>query len=323
MVNASLPYFEMNDYVVNRLKLRPLVIFDTVLKTRSVVQAADLLGLSQPAVTKAIKELESQLNVLLFERTSYGMQPTQAGILLGKRVKILLAEMRYLADDLNSFQQAGRGHAVIGTLLSGSAHLLPEAIIKFKKDAPNVLLTIIDGTTQVLYPALQQGEIDIVIGRLPTKMSGFYQISHLNHITLYQEQLALIIGSHHPLLKQKGYVLSDLMDYPWILPLRSTLMRALIIEYFNDNGLAEPKDLIESVSILTNINILLNSDAICCVSNVVAQQLTQYGLVKILPLEKIGEPISVGYSYRRKGTLTPACQKFLECLHENLKDHFI
>ncbi len=311
-------YFEMNDYVVNRLKLRPLVIFDMVLRTHSVIQAADLLNLSQPAVTKAIKELESQLNLLLFDRTSRGMQPTQAGLLLGSRVKILLAEMRYLADDINSFQQAGRGHVVVGTLLSGSAHLLPEAIIQLKNQSPNIVVTVIEGTTQALYSSLQQGELDLVIGRLPSKMSGFYQVSNFQHVTLYKEQLSLVVNPQHELLALGLLELPGLIDYPWILPLRTTLMRSLIMGYFNDYGLAEPENLIESVSILTNVNILLNSNAICCVSSLVAKQLEQYGLVTILPLGDIGEPIDVGYSYRKKGNLTPACQKFIHCLHQNM-----
>lgn len=317
MSQTTPPHFEMNDYVVNRLKLRPLVIFDTVLKTRSIIQAADLLGLSQPAVTKAIKELESQLNLILFERTSHGMQPTQAGNLLGNRIKILLTEMRYLADDINSFQKAGKGHVVVGTLLSGSAYLLPEAIIQLKKQAPNIVVTVIDGTTQALYAALQQGELDLVIGRLPSKMSGYYQANYFEHVTLYKEQLSLVVNPNHELLRFGYLTLPDLVDYPWILPLRTTLMRAQIMGYFNDYGLAEPTNLIESVSILTNINLLLNSEAICCVSSVVANKLEQYGLVKLLNIGKIGEPIDVGYSYRKKGSLTPACQKLMTCLHAN------
>lgn len=321
MKRAAPVHFEMSDYAVNRLKLRPLVIFDVVLKTHSIIQAADLLNLSQPAVTKAIKELESQLNVLLFDRTSQGMQPTQAGLLLGSRVKMLLAELRYLVDDINSFQQAGVGHVVVGTLLSGSAHLLPETVVRLKKQAPNIMLTVIDGTTQALYSALQQGELDLVIGRLPSKMSGFYQVNHFQHVTLYQEQLALVVNPQHALLSLGALNLPDLMNYPWILPLRTTLMRSLITGYLNDHGLAEPENLIESVSILTNVNILLNSNAIGCVSSVVAKQLEQYGLVILLPLGDIGEPVDVGYSYRKKGNITPACQKFLDCLHQNMTNY--
>ena len=68
--------YSMNDYALNRLKLRPLVIFERVLQSHSIVHAAEQLHLSQPAVTKAIKELESQLQVQLFNRSKNGMQPT-------------------------------------------------------------------------------------------------------------------------------------------------------------------------------------------------------------------------------------------------------
>lgn len=307
--------FKMEDYVINRLKLRPLVIFDTVLQTRSVVQAAMLLNISQPAVTKAIKELENQLDTELFKRTNKGMHPTKLGEILGERIKILLAEMRYLADDINNFQQAELGHVVVGTLLSGSAHLVPEAINALKQQAPSVRITVKNGTSEVLYPALQRGEIDLVVGRLPEKSSRFYRAGDFEHITLYQEQLCWVVGAHHPLLDRSLIALEDLLSYPLILPLKSTAMRAMIISYFNEHGLAEPTNLIESVSILTNINILTNSLAICCMSDVVAQQLEQFGLVKQLAAEQMGDSVAVGYSYRKAHYLSPAVKRFLNHIH--------
>ena len=308
--------YSMNDYALNRLKLRPLVIFERVLQSHSIIHAAEQLHLSQPAVTKAIKELESQLQVQLFNRSKNGMQPTEVALVLGQRVKSLFSELRYLTDEINSFHHGNLGHIVVGTLLSASAELLPKAIIKLKQQHPQILITIKVGTVEELFPALLKGELDLVVGRLPNMDSKFYQIQKLEHHSLYTEKLSLVVAHQHELLQRESLCLADLMDYPWILPLGSATMRANILQYFNENGVGEPQNLVESVSILTNMNVIAQSNFIGCMSSVVAEQMVSLNLLAKLPFPEIGDDIDVGYSKRKNEELTPACLKFITCLQK-------
>ncbi|XDZ52480.1 LysR family transcriptional regulator [Neisseriaceae bacterium CLB008] len=314
MTNTPQHKFSMHDYALNRLKLRPLVIFERVLASHSIVHAADQLHLSQPAVTKAVKELESQLGVQLFHRSKNGMQPTEVALVLGKRVKSLFSELRTLTDEINSFHHGNLGHIVIGTLLSASAELLPKAIIQFKQQHPNILITIKVGTVEELFPSLLKGELDLVVGRLPSMDSKFYQVNKLTHQALYDEKLSLVVAHNHELLNHDHLALKDLMDYPWILPLGSASMRANILTYFNEQGVGEPSNLVESVSILTNMNVIAQSNFIGCMSSVVATQLVDLNLLAKLPFPDIGEPTAVGFSQRRDAELNPACLKFIDCL---------
>ena len=93
-------------------------------------------------------------------------------------------------------------------------------------------------------------------------------------------------------------------------------MRANILQYFNENGVGEPQNLVESVSILTNMNVIAQSNFIGCMSSVVAEQMVSLNLLAKLPFPEIGDDIDVGYSKRKNEELTPACLKFITCLQE-------
>lgn len=312
----STKLFTVNDIAFNRIKLRPLVIFEHVLRTRSIVHAASQLHLSQPAVTKAIHELESMLDTTLFERSKKGVEPTAAGLLLGQRVGRVLTELRYLTDEINSFNVGSTGHVVVGTLLSGSVALLPRAVIQLKMQEPKILLSIRVGTVDELFPALIKGEIDIVVGRIPSSQSPHYQPVSLEHLALYREKLCLVVSPDHELLSERELTLTDLVGYPWILPLPSAAMRSTVIDYFNRNNIQEPRNLVESVSVLTNLNIIANSNFIGCMATTVADKFVQMGQLKRLPFEEIGDYVDVGISLRRNDQLTPSCQKLIQCLKE-------
>lgn len=90
--------------LIRRLKLNQLMIFGRVLETGSVIGAAHELRLSQPAVTKVIQELEACVDGKLFERSNRGVAPTELGVLLGRRVKLLMAEIRGMTDELNELR---------------------------------------------------------------------------------------------------------------------------------------------------------------------------------------------------------------------------
>ena len=256
--------FNVKDIALNRVKLRPFVIFNQVLQSGSIVHAANQLHLTQPAVTKAVQELEDQLQVKLFIRTKKGVEPTPEGRFLADRVNHLLTQLRYLVDDINSFRGGYTGHIVVGTLLSGSVRLLPEAVIELKKYYPGIVVTVKVGTIEELFPALIKGDLDMVVGRIPNKQSKIASQYDLVHTALFRERLNLVVSKDHPLLASKQVEVEDLLNYPWLLPLPGSEMRQAIADFFSDKGLPFPNNIIESMSILTNIIILMQSEAMIC-----------------------------------------------------------
>ncbi len=304
------------DTMMRRLKLKPLLIFERVLESSSIARAARELNLTQPAVTKAIQELEADLDVPLFERTNRGVVPTCYGSLLGARVKTVIAELRYLTDELNAFRSGDTGHVIVGTLISASARLLPQTITKLKQQRPGVLITVREGPTDQLFPALASGELDMVVGRLPERDLPLARMFSFEHTTLYHEAMCAVAGCQHPLAQRADIHLPDLLEWPWILPLPESPARLTAEHLFLDAGLSMPANIVESLSLLTNIGLMQDSPSLSLMPRAVAQHFARLGLLAILDLGDLGKFGDIGYSVRADRAPTPAAHLFIECLKQ-------
>lgn len=307
-------HFSINDMVLNRLKLRPLLVFDRVMRCLSIARAARELNLTQPAVTKAIRELEQQLDTVLFDRNNRGVTPTECGLLLGERVKSVIAELRYLTDELNTFKGGVTGHVVVGTQISASASVLPRAIMLLKERTPRLLMTIREGPQDYLFSALATGELDLVVGRLPDPDAPLIRKMPLRHQPLYQNSLCVVAGSQHPLADERALSHAHLQDWPWIVPPPDSPARLVADRFFRDAGLPFPENLVESLSLLTNVNLLTDSHYLGLMPALAARRFVEVGLLVILPLGAIGPATAVGYSTRKDKPLSAGTRKLIDCL---------
>ncbi len=302
--------------LIRKLKLNQLMIFERVLETRSVVRAANEMRLTQPAVTKVIHELESCFDGALFARSNRGVVPTELGLLLGRRVKSLMAELRYMTDELNDFRLGTSGHVIVGTLISASARLLPTAIAMLKARTPNVLVTVREGTTAHLFPALATGDLDIVVGRLPERELPIASAFPLTHEALFDESMCVVVGESYgpapagePCCRnwsaRRGFCHST------VSPARLSAGHL-----FRAAGLPLPTDIVESLSLLGDIGLLLDTPRIALMPRVAAQQFEDAGLLRILDLPESGAFGTVGFSVRSHKEQSAACQAFVACLRE-------
>jgi DNA-binding transcriptional LysR family regulator len=306
--------------MLRHLKFKPLLIFDRVLQRNSILHAARELHLTQSAVTKAVRELEDQLGVQLFERSNRGVTPTDYGQMLGARVKSVIAEVRYLADELNAFRGAESGHVIVGTLIAGSARLLPLAIGRLKTYSPQVLVTVREGSTDRLYPSLATGELDLMVGRLPEHEHPITQTYPIAHEVLFTESFSLVVRAGHPLTLKPALSLVDTMDWPWVLPVPESPSRWAADQLFHIAGLSLPSNRVESLSLMTNVNLLIESDACVLMPRSAAELFIRAGILHALPMKDVGRFGDVGVSVRANKLPTPAAQLFIKCLREVAKE---
>ncbi len=303
-------------YLQRRLKIRQLVFFEAVCDAGSMLKAAEMLNITQPTLSKTIQELELLFGATLFERTNRGIQLTIYGVYLRGHTKRLLSHLRLMSDDLNALKLADTGHVVIGTLISASAKLLPKAVALLKQNAPGILITIKEGTNDVLMPALANGELDIVLGRIPTPQN----YPGVNHTVLYNESICAVVGVNHPLVSAESLRLKDLISFPWILPVLQSPVRASVEQLFRSQGLTTPSNIVESLSILSNISMLMETQMIAMMPKAAAEHYERAGLLKVLPLSNSGEFGQVGYSLSDSFELTPAAIKFKGCLKQVVEE---
>ncbi|TDK51372.1 LysR substrate-binding domain-containing protein [Antarcticimicrobium luteum] len=301
--------------VLTRLKLKQLRLLVAVGKHRSIQNAARELNVSQPAATKMIKDLELDFEVQLFERTNRGVVPTPHGEALIRHGKLIFAQVSNAAQELDDLKEGNEGRVVVGTLLAASSHLLPLAIERLIEARPKVAVKIVEGTNEALMPALRSGEIDVVVGRLPTHRHR----SEIDQIALFDERILAVAGPDHPLAGRQEVGFDDLKPFGWILPPFETSLRRQIDQFFINQGQYAPSVSIESVSYLANRTFLQLRDFIGLMpSHVVAQDIASGLLAKINWKVPFGAG-PVGISLRKAERLSPAGTALIAQLQEIAK----
>ncbi|WP_406316071.1 LysR substrate-binding domain-containing protein [Streptosporangium sp. NBC_01639] len=239
-----------------RLKLRHLVLVTSIAEQGSVLRAAEHLHLAQPAVTRGLRELEDILGVELFVRGPRGVTPTLFGEAFIEHARAVQAELRRAGERIAGLVDGAAGIVTIGTLLAATNVLLPRSIAALKADRPGITVVVREGTFDSLVPQLVGGDIDLILGRL----NPIDDRSGLRQVPLYNEPVLLVARSGHP--AGRARVLSDLLDYPWILPLEQTSLRQELEQVFHHEGLSLPRDRTECTSILTIRALLVETDMI-------------------------------------------------------------
>ncbi len=294
---------------IRDLKFKQLLVFERAVVLGSMHKAAEDLHMSQPHVFKIISQLEDLLDVPLFERSSKGVLPTVFAERLLERVKPMLGDARAMGEELAQLRNAERGQVNVGTLISASARLLPQSIALMKRLHPMVDISVVEATNNLLFPMLEVGELDLIVGRLPEQRSD----SVVYH-SLYEEGLVIVTRIGHPLVGRKDFPLIDLMDFSWIVPIRTSPVRARVDDFFIRHQLPLPKNRIESLSLLTNLGVLSYSDAIAMLPRAVAQPLIEAGSLHALPIHEELAFGTIGYSLRSVRSATPTTRAFIKAL---------
>ena len=298
------------DRALTRLKLRQLRLLVAVGQHGSIQNAARDLGISQPAATKMIQDLELDFEVKLFERTNRGVVPTVFGAALIRHGKLIFAQVSNAAQELDDLSEGNSGRVVVGTLLAASPGLLPIAVERLLRDRPKVAVKIVEGTNEVLMPALLSGEIDMVVGRLPSHRHR----SKIVQEKFFDERVVAVGGMQHPLANVANISFEQLMSFGWILPPIETTLRRQTDQFFVRQGQYVPGVAIESVSYLANRSLLRSHDFIGLMPAHVATLDVENGLLTELDWAVPFGAGPVGVSHRGEQSLSPAGSTFLEAL---------
>lgn len=291
--------------------LRLLVALDDI---RHLGKVAASINVSQPAVSKALGELERGLNLKLFERTARGVIPTAYGQCLIRHARVMLSDLAQARDELQGLASGSSGTIRVGVLTTAALELLPRALAAFKARQPGVFVLVREGTVETLLPELWPGNLDLIVGRLP---EGGAQ--GLGEKTLMEEGVSVVTGRHHPLTRRKRLRWSDLTLYPWVWPPVNTLLREPLERVFEDHALALPANRVETLSVHVIRAYLHYTNAIAALAADVSRYYESLGLLAILPLElpKLVRP--VGIIWNRERPIAPGTQALMQCLEDTAR----
>src|SRR4029077_5635527 len=219
-------------WITRKFRLRHLELIAEIYDCRSILKASRRLNLSQPTVTKALQDVESTLGVPLFKRSNRGLEPTPYGEIFARHAKIVLAQLRHAAEELENLRAGYSGRVTVGTLLAASASILPHAIALLKKQRPGVAISVVGRTYDILMPSLLVGDLDMVLGRLPAEGRS----RALVYEEFYAEPICIVTRRGHPLARKRRLSLRDLANEAWLLPLPETALRRPVGRGLGDAG---------------------------------------------------------------------------------------
>jgi LysR family pca operon transcriptional activator len=261
-----------------RVKFRHLQCFLEIARQQSVVKAAAALSVTQPAVSKTLRELEELLGVALFERRGRGVALTRFGEVFLRYAGASVTALRQGVDSIAQARTKGGAAIKVGALPTVSTRVVPRAVQLFKQEHTGTLVRVVTGENSVLLSQLRTGDLDLVVGRLadPDLMTG------LSFEHLYSERVSFIVRPGHPLLKSKPFNLAKLAGYTVLMPTEGSIIRPLVDRFLIANGVASLPDQIETVSMAFGRRYTRTTDAVWLISRgVVAEDLEEGALVEL------------------------------------------
>ncbi len=299
----------------DRIRLRNLRFLLSLAQTRNLSHSAAALHTTQPGLSKWLKDLESDVGLTLFERHARGLTPTVHGQALIAHARRIEAQLDRAAADMNILREGGAGHVALGASGVAATEAGPLAVLEMAARMPSLRIDLVEGTMDLLLNQLSQGDLDIVIGRTLEDDPG---LASFEAERLYTEPVDLAVRRDHPLVGRAAIGWDDVRQYRWVVwpkgsPIRKGLETALA-----EAGLSLPPNYIESNSVIANIALLRNSDAIGVASHRSASALVDMNLLSILPLrlQCFG---SVSMYWRRNEYHPRSVELALDCIRHVLR----
>ncbi|WP_158882408.1 LysR family transcriptional regulator [Rhodanobacter sp. L36] len=238
---------------VSMAQLRALIAVES---TSSYAMAAERTGLSQPAVHRAVRDLQDFLGVALLVRVGRAVRPTDVANRFVRFARLMLSELRAGMDETGALGAGDGGRIILGTLPMARAIYLPELLTRFTAMHPAASVEVVEAPYAELLSTLRHGDIDLLIGaqRDPSPANDVVQEG------LFDDEPVIVGRAAHPLREKKRLSHKDLLNFPWVIPSHGVPMRANWELMFRSRGVEPPKLRIECGSVLIMRGLMLKGD---------------------------------------------------------------
>ncbi len=293
----------MNKAKLFQSSLNSLLVFHEVAKRKSFSKAAEGLFISQPAVTKHVKELERKVGLGLIQRRKGGFALAEAGKIIFKythKISSHLMEMENLLDNIKKDYQ---GILKIGTTESYSKGLMPKLLSGFQTSFPFMKIALDVGNSEEIEKSLRgyKNDLGLIAG---TKMSPRFE-----SIPFLREELVLIVSPNHSLAKKQVVSLKELGRYPLIIRAKGSTTREIILQAFKEAGI-HPSLLIEAGSSEFIKQWVSEGKGVSIIIKRAVEDEEKRGIIKTIALfEKLY--LKVAFIYLKEAKSNPAIKTFV------------
>jgi len=293
--------------IKRRLKLRDLDILMAVIESGSMGKAADRLAISQPAVSKAIVELEDALGVRLVDRSRRGVVPTAYGEALARRGIAVFNDLRQGVQDIDFLSDPTKGEIRIGTTEPVGIALTSPVIDRLSRKYPSMFFHVVAGDTSTLYSDVIARNVELAICR----MIGPFP-DELSAEVILHDALAVMTSEKNPLTRRRKLTLEDLADEPWALFPPDSFFGSLVANMFRANGHEPPHLTMTSLSFNMQMELIATGRFLTVLPGFLLQLPGRSPRLKALPVPFRNTGMPVGIITLKNRTLTPLAQLFID-----------
>lgn len=297
--------------IVSRLRFRQVALLTALDEQGSLHKAAEVMHMTQPAATKALHEMEDALGVTLFDRSPRGIEATELGRCVIRYARLIQSDVANLREELQNMISGRGGRLSIGTIM-GAAPFVTRALSRLREIQPEVSIEISEDTSARQLLLLDQGRIDLMIGR----SSVSSQPNLYNYEMLRGEPMCIVCGIDHPLATAQKVRLQELAGASWILYSSNMPMRIWIEHEFKLEGLKVPGNVIETASPFVTITLLAQSNMVAVMPLDIAHFFAARQMLGILPVNLKTRIEHYGIVTRKNTTLSSLAKMFIQILRQ-------
>lgn len=264
----------------SRLRLRHLQILVSLAQTQNISHSAEQLHMTQPALSKWLKDLEADIGLSLFERHARGLRPTAHGQVLREFALGIGNQLDRARDEMAALRSGGSGRVVVGASGAAIGGVVPQAVSALLRAMPNANVQVREAPMDRLFQQLAQGEVDVAVGRAALK----YHHPEIHAEVLYEERLHFAVRPEHPLARRRSLSWSQLQSQRWVVWTSDIPARELLESSLAAVGQGIPASSVQSNSLLATIAMVAESDMVAAVSERAIALPARWKMLKRLPL---------------------------------------
>jgi DNA-binding transcriptional LysR family regulator len=298
--------------VGRRLKLRDLNILLAVADAGSMAKAAKRLAISQPAVSRAVADMEHTLGAPLFDRSPQGIEPTQYGRALIHRGLAVFEELKQGVQDIEFLSDPATGELRVGASAAMIEGIITTVIDRLSRRYPRVRFHLVIITNPGMYDDLRMRRVELACGRL----YGPSVEPDMDLTLLAEEPLAVVAGVNNPLVRRRKVTLAELVDELWTWPTEGSYFESLVQDAFRASGIAPPRATVYSDPFHARIRLAATGRFLAVVPASGLNFSALGSLIKRVPVELAATERPIGIVTLKKRTLSPLAQLFIKTARE-------
>src|ERR1051325_905280 len=296
------------------MELRHLRYFVAVAETENVSRAASKLHISQPAISRQIRDLEDELGFLLLERSAKSVRLTQAGRTFLEEARAVLQRADEAVKAAKAVATGAKGELHVGYAPSLTARILPPTLRAFQAELPHVRVKLHDLSTEEMFTWLDQEKLQFAFVAKPIGRTS----RGLDFEELLRDPIRLALSPKHPLARDRAAPLTQILDQPIIAYSRKDYPDAHeLLDKVFAAAKAKPRIVEEHDSVSGLIAAVESGAGVAIVPETLT--CTAGVRLKLIPISPQPPPLIIGLLYTRK-KLNPAGEQFLKCANISSKE---